>query len=1445
MDEASAPVATMANDPHSWFHETWLGMVQPVEGLVVSIPVLVEAQCMERLGPELQARFRALCPLVDAETGAELDEDEDAARGLSRKERGELERRRRAASRRYRDLRTFLAELLGWSTDLYDVGDALPADLSRYIAEGHQTIRPTLALRKLDGTDAALSPVSATESADADREGDDADDETDDETDDEADDEAATTAAPRARTLAGLPDIETPESLAGKPYVALVWELPAGLDFDKPETETGAWKYPPAAKFDRLLRACRVPIGLLCNGEAIRLVYAPHGEATGAITFDLTDMGTVDGRPILDAFVMLLSAQRLFGVRVADALPSLLRRSRERQANVTNALAAQVFEALDILLRGFEAAAHRDRHAQLRALLALARGDDGDGRGADDHLYGGLLTVLLRLVFVLYAEDRELLPTDHVTYARHFSLGQLFEDLQRDHAAFPDTMNRRFGAWSRLLALFRIIHDGADHGTLQIPRRRGELFDPSRFPFLESWQLPNVPVAKIPSDMADVQVPSIDDETVYRVLERLVILEGQRLSYKVLDVEQIGSVYEALMGYGVVSLSSAAVCCRHKSLQSGSSGGVWIDAATVLAQKPADRSKFLVETYDVVKGDAKKIAAELKAAKTEAAILDALERISLKKVARRSPGQLALQPGEERRRTSSHYTPRSLSQPIVRRTLEPLLRAMSPTATPSSQQILSLKICDPAMGSGAFLVEACRFIADHLVAAWEREGQIDKIASAKEDVVTHARRLVVQTCLYGVDKNPFAVSLAKLSLWLVTLAKEEPFTFVDHALRHGDSLIGLTLDQIQAFHWAPDGQIDVIEKEIASCIAESTVLRQQIIDLAAASSPGVTRLKEQILWDADDALERARLVGDLIVGAFFFDGDAKERDRERLRRRDLVAAWLTDGGPPTNELTRLANDVRIRHPVFHWHLEFPEIFQAARPDPLEGGVVNRVAHMDSFIGNPPYAGVNSLSRSYGLSMKSWLWETFPGDKGTRGNVDLAVFFILHCIRMLGKSGTVGFVTTKSVSQGDSRVAGLAVLLSGHRAMIYDSTRNVKWPGAASVTVCTIHLAVGSAAVAANRSGVFLDGARVDVVNSRLKPKPERPDPVPLEVNKGRAFQGTVILGMGFTLSHEEKQELCQRNVKNKQRIFPYIGGQDVSSSPTQEAGRYVINFEDMDLVQASTWRDLIEIVRARVKPERDKLKGNAIALQRKKYWWQFAGRAPNLYEAICGQTRCLVTLRVKKHSFFCLLPVNQVFANTLYVIAYDRYAHFALFQSRVHELWSVFNSSTLEERLTYSASDCFENFPLPNADPESLGSELDRVGEALHETRKTFTRARGLGLTDTYNLLKSAQCKDPDVIRLRSLHEDVDRAVLNAYGWSDIEVPPYGDPVSADDWAAREAFDDEVIDRLFALNAERAAEEQLLGVAAGNGTAKSRSKIPAKRRGKQSAAAQLSLEEDA
>jgi hypothetical protein len=469
------------SDAETRFHETWLGMVQPIEGLVVSLPVLVDAQCMERQPPITQQKLlelvAPLAPLASAPAEAPAEAPAPAP------------------------------------------AVALPEDLALYVHEGGQTIQPTLALRKLD-----LDPEAGSEGDDQ----------------------------PTAGPTDGPTDDSTPASRAGARYDALVWDIPAGLDLDKPETETGEWEYPPSAKVDRLLRHCRVPIGILTNRTEIRLIYAPHGESSGWITFRVSDMATVGGRPILDALIMLLSATRFFGVAEEHSLPALLTESRKRQANVTNELAAQLFEALQLLLAGFEAAAERDG----RHLLDDALAQD------DDHLYQGLLTVLLRLVFVLYAEDRSLLPVDHPIYARSMSALGLFDQLQEDHGAHPDSMARRFGAWSRLLALFRSIYLGVNHGDLTMPPRRGDLFDPHRYPFLEGWgPAGGAPITQA-EDRAAVHVPTLDDLTVFRVLEKLLIFQGQRLSYRTLDVEQIGSVYEALMGYHVIRLPAPAVCLR-------------------------------------------------------------------------------------------------------------------------------------------------------------------------------------------------------------------------------------------------------------------------------------------------------------------------------------------------------------------------------------------------------------------------------------------------------------------------------------------------------------------------------------------------------------------------------------------------------------------------------------------------------------------------------------------------------------------------------------------------------------------------------------------------------------------------------------------------------------------------------------------------------------------
>src|SRR5437016_10646798 len=196
------------------------------------------------------------------------------------------------------------------------------------------------------------------------------------------------------------------------------------------------------------------------------------------------------------------------------------------------------------------------------------------------------------------------------------------------------------------------------------------------------------------------------------------------------------------------------------------------------------------------------------------------------------------------------------------------------------RSILDLKICDPAMGSGAFLVEVCRQLGDALVEAWRAHREVPAIPP-DEDEVIFARRLVAQRCLYGVDKNPVAVDLAKVSLWLATLAKDHALTFVDHALRHGDSLIGLSRKQIEAFHWGPDAprfQDGFETMRVREHVAKVAELRRRIRE----AGEGISDSELRDLWsEAQLELEKVRLFGDLVLAAFFEKDKGKEREAKR------------------------------------------------------------------------------------------------------------------------------------------------------------------------------------------------------------------------------------------------------------------------------------------------------------------------------------------------------------------------------------------------------------------------------------------------------------------------------------------------------------------------------------------------------------------------------------
>ena len=775
-------------------------------------------------------------------------------------------------------------------------------------------------------------------------------------------------------------------------YLLLVKVVPSGRDLDgeDPNAGSGGWKASPQQKFERLLKGVNVPIGILWNGVVLRLVYAPSGESSGHITFPIEAMTEVPGRLILGALEMLLGAYRLWNAPRDRTLPKLLEASRDYQANVSTKLAEQVLDALWELLRGFQAA---DAERAQGRFCQLAKQDS-------NRIYGGLLTAQMRLVFLLYAEDKGLLPNkssqgidvDNDIYDSFYSVSGLYEKLRQDASNYPDTMEQRYGAWSWLLSLFRLVYDGGGATEDYLPARHGQLFDPDEYPFLEGR-----PEGSKFTQFGSVEVPRVSDGVVYRILHNLLILDGERLSYRTLEVQDIGSVYEAIMGYEVEIAQAQSIAVRPKD--------VVIDLEALLKAKPKDRAKFLKEEGELKLSG--KAATALKQAETVPELLATLERrVSGRTTQVLMPGSLYLQPGEERRRTGSHYTPRKLTQPIVETTLRPIFERLGDH--PTAEQILELKVCDLAMGSAAFLVEVCLQLAEKLVEAWTFHKMLDDVPDEVEPLL-YARRLVAQRCLYGVDKNPFAVNLAKLSLWLVTLARDLPFTFVDHSLKCGDSLVGLTRQEIFGFGQKSIQNLPLIKLEQEQLLRASRIRVQ--IQSSDTKSDADAALKVHQFQEAEAKLSQVRIKGDVAISAFFDSCGKSKKERESIlfEYEALVRQQKSDQIIEISE--RLKNREKPVVP-FNWEIEFPEVF-----DRENGG-------FDAIVGNPPFIGGKKMKAVAGENYQSWLLESYP--ESTK-NGDLVAFFFRRAFLLLRNSGSFGLIATNTIAQGDTRTTGLRFL----------------------------------------------------------------------------------------------------------------------------------------------------------------------------------------------------------------------------------------------------------------------------------------------------------------------------------------------------------------------------------------------------------------------------------
>ena len=597
----------------------------------------------------------------------------------------------------------------------------------------------------------------------------------------------------------------------------LVQVLRADQELEKPLPDH-VWKASPATRIVELLHATEVGLGLLTNGERWMLVAAPRGETTTFVSW-YTSLWLEE--PLtLRAFRTLLGAERFFNVPNDRTLDALLASSAREQHEVTDQLGYQVRQAVEILVQ------------------AIDRADQDRGHGLlvdvnEERLYETALTLMMRLVFLLAADERGLLLLGDPTYDQYYAVSTLRAQLRETaDQQGEDVLERRFDAWCRLLATFRAVHGGVQHENLRLPAYGGSLFDPDRFPFLEG-RLAGTRWGSTPAD----PLP-ISNRTVLHLLDALQILqvkvpgggpaEARRLSFRALDIEQIGHVYEGLLDHVAVRAEApivGLVGTRDKEPEIPLA-----DLEASEAEGDAALVKYLCEQSGRSSGALKRAlgaqptrAGAVNAGRLRAACgndEDLYRRVLPFAGLIRDddlgfpvvvlPGSVYVTAGPTRRATGTHYTPRTLTEPIVQHTLEPLVYDGPADGKPRAEwklrspaAILDLKVCDMAMGSGAFLVQACRYLSERLTEAWdnlappvsERDStprgprpQITPegdpatgdasetiIPAEGEERLALARRLVVDRCLYGVDKNHLAVEMAKLfasetAMWVATEA---------------------------------------------------------------------------------------------------------------------------------------------------------------------------------------------------------------------------------------------------------------------------------------------------------------------------------------------------------------------------------------------------------------------------------------------------------------------------------------------------------------------------------------------------------------------------------------------------------------------------------------------------------------------------------------------------
>ena len=453
-------------------------------------------------------------------------------------------------------------------------------------------------------------------------------------------------------------------------------------------------------------------------------------------------------------------------------------------------------------------------------------------------------------------------------------------------------------------------------------------------------------------------------------------------------------------------------------------------------------------------------------------------------------------------------------------------------------------------------------------------------------MLLRARRLVAEHCLYGVDINPLAVEMAKLSLWLVTMDRQRPFGFLDDRFVAGDSLLGVaSMDQLETLHLDPvagrklrEGSLD-FGAEWRGLLARSADARRRITATPVNTTRDIEH-KMRLLREAQQAAEPLQLVADALTGAGLKAAGQTARNQKAIFDKLAYGVWA-EKGSDAQVLEDYAHAVQTgvpqgkehRRPL-HWPLVFPEVFADTR----EPG-------FNAIFGNPPFLGGQKQSGALGADMLRWL-QVWDG-RGVKGSADLAARFALRAAALLGPSGQLGYITTNTLIEGDTLTVGLLQLEQEGWRMSRGTSPH-PWPSSsANLSIVEVWFSRTGA------SSPVLDDEPVPRLGVDLQPYlTETGRPSRLAVNHDLAFQGSTVLGLGFTLESDQARTMIAEDKANEDILFPYVIGADLNRRPDTSASRWVINFRDWDLQRAERYPLALDRLRELVEPERCRCRSN-------------------------------------------------------------------------------------------------------------------------------------------------------------------------------------------------------------------------------------------------------------